>query len=987
MILFLLVLFFSLASTPAVFGARATILPNANATGPSGTDDTNWTGAGSTRLPHWQLFDEGPTTDALSILGNTTNQREFLGFQNASDVGINVTFTINYIEVWAASCKASTANDGLTQKIRYNRVDYNATVIGGGGAVEIATCPTYTATIINNSLNPATSSSWSITDLNILEEGMDTVADVSPISNLTSMWLIVNYNIIPLLKVNASADSSNVTIQASKSTLIKGNCNSINGTQMYNIVLQNSTDNASYTNITATNTEILYANVSDYNTGQIIGNSTQYLFNVTPNSPGTYYLRMQCNATAMSIPTAANSTQSPNSPATSVILNVLAVPSFADTQINKSTVYINDNVSHTTNVTTLRGTLANYTFEWNATGADCGTTSGFVNQTFTAPSVNNTIVNVTKIIPAACAGRIVGWRIYVNNTQGVMNNTGLQSYQVYRHGFLNVSIIAPEAQTTNLTQNQTFNITARVLCSGGEGAYCGTVQGLARYNASGTEPDMSINTTFDVNYPFYAMGSGTGVNVSNISYWRPYNWSVATIGIGKASNPENATDRDYNDSVSSTLFSSTGVSSAVVNYTFQLSTTSLTRILYFRWNVTNSNEGASAQIFNFSLGDFVWMAQRSGIGQEEDKIYSYNVTDELINSTGHTILRFYVSTDIGCGPCGAVFNLSDIHITMPGTTYDYKGITNPSTSHAAEKNNSPSNSFPTGLLIGNEFATADYQAINLSDNSKFSLSQTGVENNKAFVQFNFTITEPVSSITNFEVWAEATQDCSNQNVRLWLWNSAAWVNIANTTSSTTDQIVRAPINSSITNYFDLNNRVYALIDTPENCGIPPGANNLYVDYTRLNVLSEGGGTVQAQNPQSCGTMDFTSGTCELNWTVNATGNPGTIWNIDVNFNSTSPGVADNNTANKEINITVPVVGPNTCTPVEGAQWDLLCSDNCVISGLNRNVTNWIINGSGTITFTNTNLSYQNFTWNPPTSGTCSLIKGSGSAFTRRSGNP
>lgn len=73
---------------------------------------------------------------------------------------------------------------------------------------------------------------------------------------------------------------------------------------------------------------------------------------------------------------------------------------------------------------------------------------------------------------------------------------------------------------------------------------------------------------------------------------------------------------------------------------------------------------------------------------------------------------------------------------------------------------------------------------------------------------------------------------------------------------------------------------------------------------------------------------------------------------------------------------------NTCTPTNNAQWDLSCADTCVITGLNVNITNWIINNSGTISISNSNISYENQTWNPPAS-TCNLTTGSTSTITER----
>jgi hypothetical protein len=57
----------------------------------------------------------------------------------------------------------------------------------------------------------------------------------------------------------------------------------------------------------------------------------------------------------------------------------------------------------------------------------------------------------------------------------------------------------------------------------------------------------------------------------------------------------------------------------------------------------------------------------------------------------------------------------------------------------------------------------------------------------------------------------------------------------------------------------------------------------------------------ANSKKSCGTMN-SGDACKLNWTVNATGDPNTIWKVGVLFNSSYAGVTENNTESSTISI-------------------------------------------------------------------------------------
>lgn len=71
---------------------------------------------------------------------------------------------------------------------------------------------------------------------------------------------------------------------------------------------------------------------------------------------------------------------------------------------------------------------------------------------------------------------------------------------------------------------------------------------------------------------------------------------------------------------------------------------------------------------------------------------------------------------------------------------------------------------------------------------------------------------------------------------------------------------------------------------------------------------------QGNQPQTCGNM-IQDQFCQLNWTVNATGEADSVWKIGVLFNSTQAGVQENHTSNSTVAITA-------CTESITLGWDI-----------------------------------------------------------------
>lgn len=95
--------------------------------------------------------------------------------------------------------------------------------------------------------------------------------------------------------------------------------------------------------------------------------------------------------------------------------------------------------------------------------------------------------NFTWSNASVSAGSTVGWRVWYNDTAGNSNVTDTETFSL-EPPYLDVSLHEPPGETST-AQNETFTVNASAVCRRGD---CGAVDGTARYNASGTEPDTDI---------------------------------------------------------------------------------------------------------------------------------------------------------------------------------------------------------------------------------------------------------------------------------------------------------------------------------------------------------------------------------------------------------------------------------------------------------------------------------------------------------------
>jgi len=196
-------------------------------------------------------------------------------------------------------------------------------------------------------------------------------------------------------------------------------------------------------------------------------------------------------------------------------------PRWYDASVNDTEIFATETVEHRARWTDDTG-LSYAVLEVNGTGTNCDT---LANVSSTTLSGTQDWSNLSWTIPSACAGKVVGWRIYANDTDGSWNATDVFAYRVYEFGWLNVSVtVSP----TTITQNETFWMNATVICEGStQFARCGDVQASARYNASSSTPDTLIAVV--ESSPFYIMPEYRfKFNITNLDSW---NWNDEVIWV------------------------------------------------------------------------------------------------------------------------------------------------------------------------------------------------------------------------------------------------------------------------------------------------------------------------------------------------------------------------------------------------------------------------------------------------------------------------
>ena len=579
-----------------------------------------------------------------------------------------------------------------------------------------------------------------------------------------------------------------------------------------------------------------------------------------------------------------------------VLLDYDTVPTWSSNSSNGTIAgeYINHQVNWNDDIA-----LSGYIFEFdNGTGS-------FTNDSFVSMTGTSNTSSVTKLVNFT-KGSTIRWRVYANDSLNQKNSTSLFTYATTGYGTLNVSISSPADNSGYFTGNTNLTVNATVSCVGSAGDVCGTVSALARYNASSANPDTAINATSGAT-PFYIMGGGT---VDTLAYWRPINWTIFNSGTSTVTSPENASDLNYNDTATLALMN--GVDNQgdpYANYTFDLPNSISNAKLYYTWACSSISSNCIIYAWNFSAGGFAVIEVSGG---HSTTTASAELSGGYINSTGGAIIK---SSGSGGAFGSADLSLYDIHITTTGNTYDYRNITNPSTTLNATYNESIATlgaSCTNGWCLGNEFVnnnsnTTDtaYNDVWLIENEdRNSTSTTGEINMNSFENYHFRINESESNVDSFTFeWRGDYMAGSAVGVSLFyidLWNSSSWVRFFRDNSSVTlivtDMIFSQEITDSVADYIDSDSYIHMRVVTGSTA---PNVAIIETDYVKVNIVSSGG----ASNPQTSPSLSA-GGFFYPNWTLNVTSSTAEAYLLDVKFNSSygNSKVPDNDTANRQVNL-------------------------------------------------------------------------------------
>ena len=160
-----------------------------------------------------------------------------------------------------------------------------------------------------------------------------------------------------------------------------------------------------------------------------------------------------------------------------------------------------------------------------------------------------------------------------------------------------------------------------------------------------------------------------------------------------------------------------------------------------------------------------------------------------------------------------------------------------------------------------------------------------------YIKINFTTTETYENVTVEGYWTKGSHALSGFSYSDFdCYNGSDWIKLGSLPESTEANITfNLTLCSNINGNYSFRTRCHAGTDvTGDSVSC-----NVYVDYIFLNR--------SISSMISCGSLSKDQ-SCQLNWTINATGDIGGEWKIGVLFNSSDSSIQQNHTGNATIRI-------------------------------------------------------------------------------------
>ena len=205
------------------------------------------------------------------------------------------------------------------------------------------------------------------------------------------------------------------------------------------------------------------------------------------------------------------------------------------------------------------------------------------------------------------------------------------------------------------------------------------------------------------------------------------------------------------------------------------------------------------------------------------------------------------------------------------TTYDFQGITNPSSTHRAtydgdiDDADPPHTADPWVELGDGEIGTSDYDSIGTEDGSTYEAS--GSPNDFTPLECRFMVSEDPTTISNIKLTFVGKSQNNDDILQFWVWNytTSAWNQVGTDFSMTTSiATYSADITSGFSDYIPGGDSLYVLfVHNTKN-------RDLFVDYVKSDVTY----STQASSG------DMTSTVIDYFWLSGEGGWSSVRWNDD-----------------------------------------------------------------------------------------------------------
>jgi hypothetical protein len=540
-------------------------------------------------------------------------------------------------------------------------------------------------------------------------------------------------------------------------------------------------------------------------------------------------------------------------------------------------------------------------------------TSGLINDTWVQfPGVPTTQSwsNVTKKINST-VGATIRWRVFANDTSNNWNASEIFSFVTTRP-FLEVSLSTPTPNVlTKVVQKSNFEVRSTVTCRNGP---CTNVSGVARYNSSSlSTPDTAISTT-EGDTPFYIVGKATEavetggdvgsyssiaidsqgyVHISHLNVTSGYlRYCNNTLGSWTCTDvestgpiPESSIAIDSNDKVHISHRNSAGTIKYCNNTLGSWTCTGATAIGRYASIAIDSNNKAH-------ISQLVYVASKPVLRYCNNTLGSWTCTDIAggqgyyssiaIDSQGYVHISNRNDTSGYLGYCNNTLG------TWTCADVDASSLAYTDTSIAIDTNNKVHMSHIAGNYLRYCNNTLGSWTCNNVEGSSGDTSIAIDTNNKPHISHHRSTDNTLRYCysDDFSTWN--CQKVDDTGGSLTFGRSIAIKKGRLSTSSSFSQYAHIVYYSS----------------TPQD-----------LKYAKIT-----------HNPLYCGNMND-GDICQLNWTVNATGDIGTFWRIDVNFASSDSSISSNSTDDALIKISSPQLiitlsspNPSICTLSHPCNW-------------------------------------------------------------------